>query len=272
MFVALAALAVVVMWRRGMLSAGAFDAAPQRHGSLALYDPLWSLGGLLMIGGLAGAAAIAALGEASEDERRLMAMLTAQLAMLAIVPAILIRASVACEGGLRGFGLRFDRPLPTLGSAILAALVLIVLTIGTIGLAVMVSMLMGYERPDQIAHPTLEALQETKNVGIFAALVFGAAIVAPIAEELVFRGMVQTAILQSGLLGGRWRAITITSGLFVLMHVGLPWQTLPGLFVLSMGLGYVYERTGRIWAPILVHAIFNWFQLGLLLSGVVEPN
>ena len=271
-FVALAMLAVVVMWRRGVLSSSAFATAPQRRGSLGLYDPLWALGGLLVIGGLAAAVAIAAFGQASEAERLLAAMLGAQLGALVIVPAILIRAAVACEGGLRGFGLRFDRPLPTLGAAVLAALVLIVLTIATIGLAVMISMLLGYERPDPIAHPTLQALLETRDVAVRAVLIISAAVVAPITEELIFRGMVQTAILQSGLLGGRWRAILITSALFTVMHLSLAWQTLPGLFVLSVGLGYVYERTGRIWAPILIHAIFNSFQLGLLLSGVVQPN
>ena len=32
---------------------------------------------------------------------------------------------------------------------------------------------------------------------------------------------------------------------------------MPPLFVLSMCIGYVYERTGKLWSSITLHALFN---------------
>jgi len=34
-------------------------------------------------------------------------------------------------------------------------------------------------------------------------------------------------------------------------------HALIGLFVFGLGLGWAYERTGRLWAPIAMHALFN---------------
>ena len=61
-------------------------------------------------------------------------------------------------------------------------------------------------------------------------------------------------------------AITLTSVAFVLMHmtVASPHALAP-LFVLSLGLGWAYERTGRLAAPIVMHMVFNLANLALAL-------
>jgi membrane protease YdiL (CAAX protease family) len=41
---------------------------------------------------------------------------------------------------------------------------------------------------------------------------------------------------------------------FSILHE--PWSV-PLIFVLSLMLGYLYERTGTLWAPIAVHFVFN---------------
>jgi len=51
-----------------------------------------------------------------------------------------------------------------------------------------------------------------------------------------------------------WLAIVFASLLFAMIHPG--WMR-PGIFVLSLGLGYIYERTGNLWAAITMHALFN---------------
>jgi membrane protease YdiL (CAAX protease family) len=40
---------------------------------------------------------------------------------------------------------------------------------------------------------------------------------------------------------------------------------MPPLFVLAVCFGYVYERTGKLWAPILMHALFNATSITLAL-------
>ena len=59
-----------------------------------------------------------------------------------------------------------------------------------------------------------------------------------------------------------WLAILITSALFAIVH---PLWTAPIIFFLSVALGYVYERTGNLWVPIGLHALFNATSTALYL-------
>ena len=43
----------------------------------------------------------------------------------------------------------------------------------------------------------------------------------------------------------------------------------PTLFTLSLALGYIYERTGNLWAAVSLHAIFNSINLAL---NLLFPN
>jgi membrane protease YdiL (CAAX protease family) len=64
-----------------------------------------------------------------------------------------------------------------------------------------------------------------------------------------------------------WVAILITSVCFAAMHEA--W-TAPAIFVLSLALGYVYERSGNLWASMTVHMLFNTLstlQFMLLMRG-----
>lgn len=95
---------------------------------------------------------------------------------------------------------------------------------------------------------------------VIVAVILSAVVAAPLFEELLFRGTVQTGfagmttrLLRSEVLG-RWAAIVAASVLFALLHPGWSW---PAIFVLSLGLGYVYERTGNLLAPISMHVAFN---------------
>jgi membrane protease YdiL (CAAX protease family) len=62
-----------------------------------------------------------------------------------------------------------------------------------------------------------------------------------------------------------WIAIIVTAGLFSIIH---PLWTAPIIFALAVALGYIYERTGNLWASITVHALFNATSTLLVLIGV----
>jgi membrane protease YdiL (CAAX protease family) len=67
----------------------------------------------------------------------------------------------------------------------------------------------------------------------------------------------------------RWTAILLTSILFALVHnagASSLWM-LPPLFLLSVCIGYAYERTGTLWVPIFTHAAFNGLSLSVALFG-----
>lgn len=106
----------------------------------------------------------------------------------------------------------------------------------------------------------LKALPLPWQAGAFV----GAAVLAPLAEELFFRGLVQSMIRRA--TQSPWTAILVTSSLFALMH----YQTLnavPSLMVLAIVLGFLYEQSGRLASPMIVHALFNIANMLSVLSG-----
>ena len=92
------------------------------------------------------------------------------------------------------------------------------------------------------------------------AIIAMAIIVAPIAEELIFRGYLYGVIRR---FAGRIPAILVTSLLFAAIHLHLP--SFLGLTVLAVILCLLYERTGSLWSNILMHATFNAFSIIMLL-------
>jgi len=116
-------------------------------------------------------------------------------------------------------------------------------------------------------HATLAALEENGvPLWLVISLWFGAACVAPVAEEFFFRGLLQTMLL--GTLGSRWRAIVLTSIAFGMVHFPQP-HAVPALIFLAIILGYAYERSGTIMVPVAIHALFNlktliWEAIGNL--------
>ncbi|MBI1825962.1 MAG: CPBP family intramembrane metalloprotease [Planctomycetes bacterium] len=104
------------------------------------------------------------------------------------------------------------------------------------------------------AHPTLSALHEIQSPWLNTGLWLGAMIVAPVAEEFFFRGLLQATIIN--LLQNRWVAIVLASIAFGAVHIGQP-HVVPALMFLGVLLGYAYERAGGLIAPILIHALFN---------------
>ncbi len=95
-------------------------------------------------------------------------------------------------------------------------------------------------------------LQNSRHFLERALLIFTAVIVAPVAEETIFRGYLHGVIRK---YAGRWCGIVVNSLLFAAIHGHAP--SLGGLFVLAVALSLVYERTGSLWAPMLMHATFN---------------
>ncbi len=79
-----------------------------------------------------------------------------------------------------------------------------------------------------------------------------AVIVAPVSEEFIFRGYLHGVLRNHA---GRWVSLVVVSLLFAAIHANV--AVLAGLFVLAVALTLVYERTGSLWAPILMHAVFN---------------
>jgi CAAX protease family protein len=98
----------------------------------------------------------------------------------------------------------------------------------------------------------VQALGQVKGWTDCIALAGVAVVLAPIAEEILFRGILYTFIKQ---VGYPKLALWGTSVLFATIHWNL--MTLVPLLVLAITLTLLYEKTDNLLAPIAMHSLFN---------------
>lgn len=272
-------VALLIVWRRGCLRGPIFDTTPPRRVGLGTLD--LALGWLAMFAGILVAGSVAAkLGlnppgdEASSTDSAFtaaqymqQALLDQALTKLPVVLLVFWRCSHWLNGvrelGMGG-GRAFTHNLKS------AALGLAVATPMAMGLGVASSWigeLLNHPAPT-IGHELLSVLQDSPQWWTTAGLLASAVLVAPLTEEIIFRGLIQTSLLNALGWGKRWTVIVLASLIFAGMHAGQPWQTLPSLFVLALVLGWLYERTGSLWPSVLVHAGFNAINAALAITLV----
>lgn len=149
------------------------------------------------------------------------------------------------------------QPLRALTIAIFVAVGTLVgaMVLGAISSAVMLQLGM---KPE--AQQAVQMLQSTESVWrrCFYGLV--AILVAPAAEEILFRGLVYPAIKQMGF--PRF-ALWGTSLIFAATHVNAM-AFIPLTFVAIM-FTLLYEKTNNLLAPILAHSIFNAVNFAILI-------
>lgn len=106
--------------------------------------------------------------------------------------------------------------------------------------------------PDLDAQETVKAFQKSDSIGLKFLVIFLAVVIAPLAEETLFRGFVYGVLKRY--TDAPFAALS-SSLMFAIihMHVGslLPLWMLAVLFCLA------YEITGCLLVPMLLHAIFN---------------
>ena len=82
--------------------------------------------------------------------------------------------------------------------------------------------------------------------------VFGSCIVAPVTEELLFRGLLLRGLVRQF---KSEIAILLSAGIFGVWHGNLP--QIAGASVGGIVLGWLFLRTRSLWAPIIFHACHN---------------
>jgi membrane protease YdiL (CAAX protease family) len=107
---------------------------------------------------------------------------------------------------------------------------------------------------------------DASRAGPFAANFVVVALLAPVVEELLFRGLGYTLLERLG----RWPAILLTAIGFALAH-GLV-EGLPLLVVFGAGLAYMRSRVGSIVPGILLHMAFNAVVLLAAVRFFTDAN
>lgn len=151
-----------------------------------------------------------------------------------------------------GFGaLRFG---PTLGRGLLylaAAYPLLMLV------QAMVYGALGGEMGQQ---DVVKFLADSRSMRDRMAVLVMAVVVAPVAEEIIFRGYLYPVMKK---YFGPFVAMVGTSLLFAVLHGHA--ASLPALFMLAMCLGLSYEKSGSLLVPMIMHAVFNAISVAAIL-------
>ncbi|GLQ90392.1 hypothetical protein GCM10007898_39670 [Dyella flagellata] len=91
--------------------------------------------------------------------------------------------------------------------------------------------------------------------------------VGPMIEELMFRGVLLSALLHRMSTG---LSIALCAALFGVMHlVGLDfqWYALPNLMLFAAALCWLRLKSGSLWPAILAHGMYNLFALVALFAA-----
>ena len=117
----------------------------------------------------------------------------------------------------------------------------------------------GWLKPEPQA--AVQLLREQWPIYLVAIQGIVTLIVAPVAEEILFRGILYTTIKQRG---RPFAAFWVTSFLFALIH-GYPVGFLSLIFLAAV-LVVLYEWTRNLLAPILLHASFNAVNFAVIVA------
>jgi membrane protease YdiL (CAAX protease family) len=163
----------------------------------------------------------------------------------------LARASFARR--LKGFGLNPWTIHKDLPSALLNLLSVWPLIVAMIILTMRLGKFIWGQDFEIQPHEELELIRAYSQLPVRVLIIVTAVAIVPAFEEMLFRGLFQT-MLRSILLKP-WLSIVISSGLFALAHANAGhW---PALFMLSLCMGYAYEKSGSLLRPIFIHSLFN---------------
>jgi membrane protease YdiL (CAAX protease family) len=191
-----------------------------------------------------------------------------------VVIVFLARASFARR--LKGFGLNLRRIHRDFFAAPALLLAVWPLLLAAIILTTYLGRLIWGPQYQIEQHTQLELIQGYSQLPLRILVVVVATVCAPLLEEMLFRGLFQTMVRSylAGLtfrvpvfagISPAWQAIAISSIVFAMAHENpAHW---PALLLLGTCLGYAYEKTGSLFRPIFIHALFNALTITAVLYG-----
>ncbi len=193
-----------------------------------------------------------------------IAIIAGVIMQLAALFGGLVMATYCFDGGaVRGMGFTARRWINDSIRSVIALLA--ILPVCMLLLLVTVWVILQVD-PELLArHEFLKILTNPEIPTFWRAMVIPTAVLlAPLGEEVIFRGLLQSMFRRY--FRRPWVAIVLTSILFSAMHMAVL-ESLPALFALSLVIGYSYERTGRLYSPIMIHMLFNLVNIAEVLTN-----
>lgn len=153
---------------------------------------------------------------------------------------------------------------PRLTDALIAPLAYIIyLPLAGLAVFLVTHLIVGFN-PEQAQAVGFDGLtHQYEYVAAFVTLV----IIAPLAEELLFRGYLYGKLRRAV---PAWVVALVVSAVFALLHVPgenfalTQWNVALDVFILSLVLCFLREKTGAIWAGVALHMIKNGLAFYIL--------
>ncbi len=236
--------------------------SPPRRNRMAPYAPLIPFGIWILGTALLESIAHEIVGSLAGWRGPFMENMVYCLGAVLTIAVILFIARFTFARGLRGFGLRPRTIARDLGWAWITLLAVWPIVLAMIVVTIQAGKALLGPKFEMPKHMGLELITESPALALQILIIVLAVVIAPLVEEMLFRGMIQTTL--RSYIGRPWPAIIITSALFASVHAnGTHW---PALFTLAVGLGYSYEKSGSLFRPIFMHALFNGLTIAAALT------
>ncbi|MFC1603441.1 lysostaphin resistance A-like protein [Planctomycetota bacterium] len=186
--------------------------------------------------------------------------LVMSIGAVATMAAMMFLAHVHFARRLKGFGLNIRTVAKDFVMAIVNLLAAWPIMMAAITITMFFAKLFSGQDYQMQRHQQLEMITEYTQLPLRIMIVFVAVVIAPLLEEMLFRGFIQTTIRSFlNTKNSAWPAIAASSVFFAIMHADAGhW---PALFILGVCLGYSYEKSGSLFRPIFIHLFFNAYSV-----------
>lgn len=121
--------------------------------------------------------------------------------------------------------------------------------------------LSGQETPEFMT----ETFRTARDAGLLPLYFFSFSVLAPVQEELFFRGFLYRGLSAAI---GPWVTIVATSVVWSLIHLQYDWFYLGEIFILGIAFGWLRKRSGSTILTMLLHGAMN--TLAALSAGTIN--
>jgi membrane protease YdiL (CAAX protease family) len=173
-----------------------------------------------------------------------------------VVITIGAMASVPVQIAVLAFAARMRRwsPMDYFGLIWAKSAELVLAVLCTVAVVVLFDVLMYVSGRDLVPPFQVEAYQSAKDAGWLAALLLAIVVVAPIGEEIAFRGFLFRGLVRPGY---ERLAIVAIALAWALLHIQYDWLGMAQIFAAGLILGWFRWASGSTVLTIVMHVLIN---------------